>query len=263
MEEHHYLECNQFKQERGCIIIRIRLSLNPQVQQRETTIPLEFRKYFISLTKKLLEGSPFSQRFEKLAPGYSPYVFNIHFCKIQRILPEQNTLIVRPPVFATFSTGLYNLMTHICNRAILEQDNNTVLGLNLNQIELLPNKTIHAGVVKFQVMGHAVLRGRDGYIDNTDALKIEEAINTHLQTKLKFFNQNITPLNGAVYSPVKLIEYHELTKGVCRHYGGKVTSLRGKFMLAGSPSSLQFLYDYGLGTRTGQGFGLLEVVKQL
>ncbi|MCM8767987.1 MAG: hypothetical protein NC921_04300 [Candidatus Omnitrophica bacterium] len=26
---------------------------------------------------------------------------------------------------------------------------------------------------------------------------------------------------------------------------------------------MQFLYDFGFGVRTGQGFGLLEVIKQL
>jgi len=84
-----------------------------------------------------------------------------------------------------------------------------------------------------------------------------------LQTKLSFLNQKITPLNNSVYSPIKVIEYRELAKGVCQHYGGKITSIRGNITLAGYPASLQFLYDYGLGVRTGQGFGLLEVVKQL
>lgn len=172
-------------------------------------------------------------------------------------------MIIRPPVFMTFSTGLFDLMTHVCNRAIVMKDKDTVLGLNLDQIQLLPNKKIRSNAVKFQVVGHAVLRGRDDYLDNTNASQIEEAINTHLQTKLSFLNQKITPLNNSVYSPIKVIEHRELAKGVCQHYGGKITSIRGNITLAGYPASLQFLYDYGLGVRTGQGFGLLEVVKQL
>ncbi|MGI5821215.1 MAG: CRISPR-associated endoribonuclease Cas6 [Bacteroidales bacterium] len=215
------------------------------------------------MTKTLLGGSPFSQRFEESAPGYSPYVFSIHFSKIHRVVPEQEVMIIRPPVFMTFSTGLFDLMTHICNRAIVMKDKDTVLGLNLDQIQLLPNKTIRSDAVKFQVVGHAVLRGRDDYLDNTDASQIEEAINTQLKTKLSFLNQNIAPLNNSVYSPIKVIEHRELAKGVCQHYGGKITSIRGNITLAGYPASLQFLYDYGLGIRTGQGFGLLEVVKQL
>lgn len=214
------------------------------------------------MTKKLLDDSPFGQRFEESAPGYSPYVFNIHFSEIHKVVPEQGVMIIRPPVFMTFSTGLFDLMTYVCNRAIVMKDKVTVLGLNLDQIQLLPNKTIRSDAVKFQVVGHAVLRGRDDYLDNADAFQIEEAINAHLQTKLSFLNQNIAPLDNSVYSPIKVIEHRELVKGVCQHYGGKITSIRGNITLAGYPTSLQFLYDYGLGVRTGQGFGLLEVVKQ-
>lgn len=31
--------------------------------------------------------------------------------------------------------------------------------------------------------------------------------------------------------------------------------------MKGDPWVLQFLYDYGLGVRCGQGFGILEIVK--
>lgn len=211
----------------------------------------------------LLDGSQFSQRFEETTPGYSPYVFSIHFNKIHSVIPNRKIMLIRPPVFMTFSTGLFDLMTHVCNRAISMKNQNTVLGLNLDQIQLLPNKTIQSDAVKYQVLGHAVLRGRDDYLDNTDAAQIEEAINTHLQAKLSFLSQNIASLGDTVYSPIKVSEYRKLAKGVCQHYGGKITTIKGNITLSGYPASLQFLYDYGLGVRTGQGFGLLEVVKQL
>lgn len=227
------------------------------------TIPLDFRRHFISLTKKLLDDSPFGQRFEELAPGYSPYVFDINFGRIQEIAPKQQEMIIAPPVFMTISTGLFDLITHICNRAIAMKNEETVLGLKLEQILLLPNRVIKSDAVQFQSVGHTVLRGREDYLDNTDVSRIEEAINTHLQTKLRFFHQSIIPLDNFLYSPIKVIEHRGLSKGVCQHYGGKITSVRGTITLAGYPASLQFLYDYGLGVRTGQGFGLLEVLREL
>jgi CRISPR-associated endoribonuclease Cas6 len=242
--------------------LRVRFCLCPEVEQEEFVIPMDFRRHFISLTKMLLNDSLFSMRFKESSPGYSPYVFGIYFSKILRIDPEQEAMIIRPPVMMTFSTGLYDLMTDVCNGAIAMKGENTVLGLKLDEIQLLPNRTIRSDRVKFQVVGHAVLRGREEYLDNTDAAQIEEAINTHLQTKLEFINQNIAPFEDTCFSPIKVIEHQELTKGVCEHYGGKITSVRGKITLSGCPASLQFLYDYGLGVRTGQGFGLLEVVKQ-
>jgi CRISPR-associated endoribonuclease Cas6 len=48
-----------------------------------------------------------------------------------------------------------------------------------------------------------------------------------------------------------------------KHYNGYVRGFKGVFELSGSPEILQFVYDYGFGIRTGQGFGLLELVKEL
>ncbi len=243
--------------------MRIRFCLTPKTEQEEVVLPLDFRRHFISLIKRLLKHSLFGQRFTEAAPGYSPYVFSTAFGRINRIVPEQEAMIIRPPVYMTFSTGLFDLMTHVCNRAIVMKDEETVLGLKLGQIQLLPLKTLGSGAVQFQLVGHAVLRGREDYVGNIEASHIEEAINTHLQTKLGFLSQSLPQINDSVYSPVKVLEHRGLTKGVCHHYGGKITSVRGNITLAGYPASLQFLYDYGLGVRTGQGFGLLEVMKQL
>lgn len=248
---------------RGELVLRVRFTLRPANQQEECVIPMDFRHHFISLTKTLLQDSLFSRRFDEPHPGYSPYVFCVQFRKIQRFDPEEEVMVISPPVFLTFSTGLYDLMTDVCNKAISIKGKDTILGLKLDEIHLLPNIVIRSSCVKFRLVGHAVLRGEEGYLDNTEAGEIEEAINTHLQTKLKFFDQYILPFEDTIFSPIKVIEHQGLTKGVCYHYGGKITSVRGNITLSGYPTSLQFLYDYGLGVRTGQGFGLLEVVEQL
>lgn len=243
--------------------MRVRFCLCSETHQEEFILPIDFRHHFISLTKTLLSDSLFSERFKASSPGYSQYVFGVHFNKIRRIDPEREVMMISPPVYMTFSTGLYDLMTDVCNKAIAMKGNDIVLGLRLNDIQLLPSKTIKSNCVKFSLIGHAVLRGKSDYLDNTQAEQIEEAINTHLQTKLRFINGHIMSFEDTVFSPIKVVEHQKLTKGVCQHYGGKITSVRGNITLSGHPTSLQFLYDYGLGVRTGQGFGLLEVVKQL
>jgi len=46
-----------------------------------------------------------------------------------------------------------------------------------------------------------------------------------------------------------------------KHYGGYVRGFLGEFKLhTDNPEVLKFVYQYGLGVRTGQGFGYLEVV---
>ncbi|MGI6549085.1 MAG: CRISPR-associated endoribonuclease Cas6 [Syntrophomonadales bacterium] len=243
--------------------MRVRISLYPEVPQEKILIPMDFRRHFISLLKMLLNGSPFNERFEESKPGYSPYVFGIQFGKIHAIDSRKEVIIVQPPVLMTFSTGLYDLMTDVCNMAIAMKGTNTVLGLILGEIQLMPNTNIRSDEVEFELIGHATLRGRDEYVNNANPAELEEAINKHLQTKLGFLNQYQTQSANTIYTPIRLTEHRYLTKGVCRHYNGLITSIKGRLTLSGYPSSLQFLYDYGLGVRTGQGFGLLEVVNQL
>ncbi|MEN3045122.1 MAG: CRISPR-associated endoribonuclease Cas6 [Candidatus Hydrothermales bacterium] len=48
-----------------------------------------------------------------------------------------------------------------------------------------------------------------------------------------------------------------------KHYGGFLKGFKGVFILESSPWMLQFIYDFGLGVRTGQGFGLLELISEL
>jgi CRISPR-associated endoribonuclease Cas6 len=46
-----------------------------------------------------------------------------------------------------------------------------------------------------------------------------------------------------------------------KHYGGYVRGFLGEFKLyTDNPEVLKFVYQYGLGVRTGQGFGYLEVI---
>lgn len=242
--------------------MRVKFHLYTKDDVEYVTIPMDFRKYFISFLKTLTFDSPYFSRFEETAPGYSPYVFGVQFGKIFKIDPESNVIIVKPPVTMTFSTGFFDLMTVVCNSAIKRKGNDAVLGLRLNNIELLPNVNVCSEIVDFKIVGHIVLRGKEGYLDTSEPADIEESINTHFQTKLNFLSQRYLEVTDKKFKPVKVVDSKRLEKGVCRHYGGNITSLKGRIVLSGPPDSLQFLYDYGVGTRTGQGFGLLEVRKQ-
>lgn len=240
--------------------MRVQLLLDSS--EERLFIPMDFRRYFISLTKMLLYKSPYFQRFEQTKPGYSPYVFGIKFAKFIGVDREKNKLVVVPPIIFTFSTGLFGLMADICNNAIANKGEITVLGLQLLNIRVLPIKKITSETVCFHIVGHASLRGKDGYLDPANKTDLEESINTHLETKFRFLRQNYE-IHSISLQPIRVTDYKSLKKGVCEHYGGKITTLKGNITLIGKPEVLQFLYDYGLGVRSGQGFGLLEVISQL
>ncbi len=55
----------------------------------------------------------------------------------------------------------------------------------------------------------------------------------------------------------------ECKKAVVKHYGNLIDTTLGTFVLEGDKKCLQYLYDAGMGSRNGFGFGLFNVVSQL
>lgn len=171
-------------------------------------------------------------------------------------------MTIQPPVYVTLSTGIFDVMTAICNGAINLQGKETILGLKVDRVNLFPLRKITADSIEFKILGHATLRGKEDYVDGKDLQEVEESINTHLLTRYQFLSQQYKLDNNSALCPVSVKNIKHLRKGVCYHYGGLITTLQGNIHLASDPATLQFLYDFGLGTRTGQGFGLLEVVRE-
>jgi CRISPR-associated endoribonuclease Cas6 len=246
------------------IFLRVNIKLVPvDVNQQNLIIPLDFRRHFISFLKTISANSALFSRFQDTKPGYSPYALSVNFCKIINIDTASRAMIVKPPVYLTFSTGIFDVMTAVCNGAIGLQGKETVLGLKVNGVNLLPLRKINTGSVEFRILGHAALRGKKDYVNGQDLQEAEESINTQMLTRFHFLNQQYSlDYASTDLCPVNVVNIDNLRKGVCFHYGGLITTLQGKIHLDGDQTALQFLYDFGLGTRTGQGFGMLEVVRE-
>lgn len=242
--------------------MRLSIILEPREMEQNVIFPLDFRRHFISLIKSMLENSPVFNRFKQSKPGYSPYVFSVNFQQILDIDTRTKEMCVKPPVYFLISTGFYEVMTALCNGAINLKGEDTILGLKLRCINLMPLKKIKYSQQVFKIRGHAVLRGRDGYLDPLECTTydLEEAINTHLLKQYEFFCREYGKSFSNRIGKVKIIPSESnYFKSVCSHYGGQLTTMRGNIALESSPASLQFLYDFGFGVRTGQGFGFLEV----
>ena len=240
--------------------MRAIFTFQPEEERRQLKIPIDFRRHFISFSKTILSNTPFFHRFEMDKPGYSPYVFGVDFGTVLGKDKESNSIIVKPPITMTFSTAYFDLLADACNGAIILKQKPTILGLRLTEVNLLPFRKIRDKESCFHVMGHAVFRGKQDYVDASNPESIEEAINTHLQKKLVFLSQQYGELPSINSDKVRVIGYDKLKKGVCHHYGGNLTTVQGSLILSGELELLQFIYDFGLGTRNGQGFGLVEVI---
>lgn len=241
--------------------MRVKINFVPAETVNEINIPLDFRRHFISLIKSMTSGSQIFTRFQEENPGFSPYVFSVNFRKILSIDRPGGRMSVVPPVSMVISTGSFEVMTAICNGAIRLKGAEVILGLILADFQLLPLTKINSYKQAFKIASHAILRAPDHYVDGSDLSEIVESINSHLCKRMNFLHEKGFYQGTRDSQQIYCRQSSMLCKGVCFHYGGLLTSLRGTLLLEGKPEALQFCYDYGLGVRCGQGFGLLEVMS--
>lgn len=217
-------------------------------------LPVDFRSSLISFVKLMLNGTMYFNKFRERHPGFSPYVLGL---ELHNTIFYRDAVRVRLPLRVYFSSGISELAIAACNKAINMQGNITIFGLTITAVELLREATLSGKqVANFRIIGHAVFRGPGGYIKASDLVGLEEALNYSLRVKTDFLSKYQVI---AQYTPVRIISSN-LYKGVCRHYGGMIDSVKGELELSGSPEMLQILYDYGLGVRTGQGYGYVEIL---
>lgn len=240
--------------------MRVTFTFRPKDENQPLKIPIDFRRHFISFSKIILSSSPFFHRFEMDKPGYSPYVFGVNLGRMMKKDRESDSIIVKPPVTMTFSTGFFDLLADACNGAIAFKQKPTILGLRLTDVNLLPFHKIQDNKTCFRIVGHAVFRGKRDYVDASNPKDIEESINTHLHNRLVFLNQQYGEKIPIVSEKILVTDYGRLRKGVCHHYNGKLTTVQGRLTLSGNQELLQSIYDFGIGIRNGQGFGLTEVI---
>ena len=196
--------------------MRIQLTLVPNNGEQESiSIPLDFRRYFISILKTLLYDTALYSRFEESQPGYSPYVFKIHFKKILAIHTDTNEMIIQPPVYITISSGFYEVTTEIINSAIANRGKPLALDLDIQRVELLPVRRIIAPKVLFGIGGHAAFRGVEDYLDGSNVQLLEESINQHMIAKYLFFQElPFTMQEEYKLSPICILEDSQYKKGV-------------------------------------------------
>jgi CRISPR-associated endoribonuclease Cas6 len=140
--------------------------------------------------------------------------------------------------------------------------------MRITDIKLIPQKKIYAEKIIFKSLGVLVLNNPEAsradfkkwYIIPTDNIvKFNECLSQRINSRYQFFTKKV----GIHTIRLSLLNDSFIKETIVKHYGGYIRGFRGIFQLEGSPEILQFVYDYGFGIRTGQGFGLLEVVKQI
>ncbi|MEN3009360.1 CRISPR-associated endoribonuclease Cas6, partial [Pseudothermotoga sp.] len=144
--------------------------------------------------------------------------------------------------------------------------------IEIKNILLLAEKTINDSEVTFKTMSYISVEDEndqpiDLFRNNDIDSKALENFTRHLNA---IQDRRFKDLRGYGLKQSFTFIPKQLSKKVVRHtlkgfrdQTGKpfmmLTTYHGIFTLRGEPEDLQFTYQVGLGLRTGQGFGMLEV----
>jgi CRISPR-associated endoribonuclease Cas6 len=235
--------------------------------EKNLILSKEYRRHFISLLKSAFEkvGILDKQLSKK---EYKPYTFSVYLGEEFNIDKEIQSGKV---ISLQFSSGDPVIVTSFYN-GILELKKNDCIVFNkanlyIKDIKLMPYLKINSTSAIFKTLGVTVLNDpssppddfKKWYIIPTDNLeKFNECLAQRTNSRYQFLTKK------AGIHPIKLSlpDGSFIKETIVQHYGGYVRGFRGIFKLEGTPEILQFVYDYGLGIRTGQGFGMLEIVKK-
>ena len=229
----------------------------------------DIRRYFISFIKKAFYNyDPNIFHFLFNYKRSKPYVFSPYLGKkfSQGKIDKKISLIFSTGDFSLFSS-FWNSLLKLKEKGIdyIQIEN---LKFNLDNIRLLKDEKIISEEVVFKTIGVSILTDptkspknfKEWYIIPSDFDNNYEKYNQVLKFRTKERIKSIMGIDKDV--DIEFMEYDEIYETVIPHYDGYVRGFRGVFKLRGDIEVLKFLYDYGFGVRTGQGFGLLDIVKQ-
>lgn len=260
-------------------------------------ISRDYRRYFVAFTKSAFEKSGiFSELYQK--KELKPFTFSVFLGKNFTPVDEEKgkDIIIKPPFYFLFSSGNSHIFSNFYN-GILEMKKRregVILSdsksIPVKKIDLEKNVKIKERCVIFKTLGICILTNPE-----ENARNFEKWFVVPSEENLKYFNKILEKrmiekyeiINGKkidtriIFTPLSQNEltvlirqgkvsyesFYSTGKSIkevyVKHYNGFLKGFKGVFLLESHPEMLQFIYDYGLGVRTGQGFGLIEMVKEL
>ncbi|WP_448588276.1 CRISPR-associated endoribonuclease Cas6 [Thermocrinis sp.] len=224
----------------------------------DTPISIDYRRRFISLLKKI-----FSKDFDEDSP--KPYTFAVYLGKQARI--EGDFVKGVEAINLRFSTGdpqlaiaFYNGALRLIKEQHLHNMNPRLEGALFKVVSIDTEKELQP-TGSFKSLSPVVIE-RDPASKNPEERyatpKDPDFINCLLDNIYKRYKAIIGDgfsLNKLEFEPISIKEEY------VRHYEGYIRTFLGSFrLITDNQELLNFVYQYGLGIRTGQGFGYLEVL---
>ena len=217
-------------------------------------VDIDYRRRFISLLKRVLR-----EEYEQIKAR--PYTFAVYFGKDAKI--RGNHIEGVKSINFRFSTGDNLLAVKFYNGVLALKKKNATHAIGEGKFaiewirqekEVEPTgvfRTLSPVVV--ERMGFTSQKPTERYIIPSEE-GFEESLLENILRRYRDIRGKDLKVSRFTFENLKTKE--EFVK----HYGGYLRGFIGKFkIVSDSEELLRFIYQYGLGLRTGQGFGYLEV----
>ncbi len=235
----------------------MRLRVSIRNEQRE--LPLQYRRVFLSLLKKALEQRGLLYLLSR--KQVRPYVFTVYLGRSMRIHKERGVFQTGETLSLRFSTGDPLLGAEILTGLASLKDRvfqYETYSLVVERVEALPEAHIRTPRVRFRTLGIAVLTdpGKDAHDrDQWFVLPGDRRFSEVFAIRAR---ERYRLILGSPYNGPLQISMRRWKADHAHHYEG-VRGFRGTLDVEARPEMLQFLYQYGIGVRTGQGFGFVDL----
>lgn len=230
--------------------------------KNEIFLSKEYRSTFISYKKNVFNKSPLFDLLYGLEKKGCPFCSAVYFGKNMRI--ENEYIKISKSISLFFSTGRFDIYSYFINGCMdfMNEEKEVLLKnaqrLKVTRIEPLPSRTIGEKIT-IKTMSPFVLQnpGSDrkdfkNFYITAEHDCFENVLNEVTEKRMGY-------LGVKGFSQIK-IKTNKSKIDQIPHYKGYVRATRGEFELKSSVETLQFLYDYGIGTRTGQLFGMFRIL---
>lgn len=272
----------------------MRLKITLGEKGEDVRIGIDYRRYFMSFVKGIFARSGiFSDLYSD--KKIKPFTFSVFLGNDFEILDREKVkdITAKLPFNFIFSTGDPVIFTHFYNGALEMKKESQGISfpggkvIPIKDILLSQTVKINTSCCIFKTVGICVVTDKEAKAkdfgkwyctpdeDNLERFnevlesrmleKYERIKGKGLNTQVKFTpiskkEMKIFIRQGKINPSFGVKPINEV---YVKHYNGFIKGFKGVFYLESHPEMLQFIYDYGLGVRTGQGFGLLEVIAEI
>jgi CRISPR-associated endoribonuclease Cas6 len=239
--------------------MRFKVKLTKINPKKEAVISIDYRRRFISLLKRI-----FGENFDE--ESVKPYTFAVYFGSRAKF--EKDFIKVVDPITFRFSTGdekvamaFYNGVLRLKKEFYLHDLNPKAKEGSFYKIERIEVEKEPLLRNSFKALSPVVVERK-----TTSKMPKERYIVPGEPDFGEWLVENLrrrmlTILKEPPSFTTLYLEPGSIEEVFVKHYGGYVRGFLGEFKLYTDNSEvLKFVYQYGLGVRTGQGFGYLEVI---